>query len=87
MCEGLVRDLGWLIAPFKEAAEKYGLNLSYGVDESRIGIGLSSGTLQGSRRAHPANHITGHTYQAAYDAQLIKQLADNDMIIAPRGDI
>jgi hypothetical protein len=79
MCKGDVQNLGDMIAPFKEAAEKYNLNLNYGIDESRIGIGLSFGNMPGSLRKHPANHITGHAFQAAYDAQLIKQMVDNDI--------
>jgi len=79
MCKGEVRDLQKLFAPFKHKAAELGLKLSYGIDESRIGIGLTSGTLPSSLRSHPANHITGHTYQAAYDAQLIKQMVDNDI--------
>ena len=79
MCKGDVQDLGKIISPFKKKAEKYGLKLSYGIDESRIGIGLTSGCMPGSLRHHPANHITGYTYQAAYDAQLIKQMVDHEI--------
>ena len=76
MCKGEVKDLRRLFAPFREAAERHKMQLSYGIDESRIGIALSSGSLNGSLRAHPANHMVGHAYQAAYDAQLIKQMVD-----------
>jgi hypothetical protein len=55
------------------------LQLSYGVDESRIGVTESGGSLPNSMRFHPSNHIVGHTYQAAYDAQLIKQMVDYDI--------
>ncbi|MCL2775560.1 MAG: hypothetical protein FWD71_19780 [Oscillospiraceae bacterium] len=79
MCKGSVRDLGQLFAPFKAMAEKYDMRLSYGVDESRIGVTESGGSLPNSMRFHPSNHIVGHTYQAAYDAQLIKQLVDYDI--------
>ena len=79
MCNGNVQDISKIIAPFKEKARKYGLKLSYSIDEGRIGIGSTSGSMPGSLRHHPANHITGHAYQAAYDAQLIKQMVDNDI--------
>ncbi|MCL2774310.1 MAG: hypothetical protein FWD71_13305 [Oscillospiraceae bacterium] len=79
MCKGNVKDLKRSFAPFREMSEKYGLKLSYGVDESRIGVTESGGSLTNSMRFHPANHIVGHTYQAAYDAQLIKQLVDCDI--------
>ena len=76
MCSGEVKDLRRSFAPFWEMAEKYGLQLSYGIDESRIGVTKSGGSLPGSMRNHPSNHIVGHTFQAAYDAQLIKQMVD-----------
>lgn len=79
MCHGNVRDIQKQFAPFKEKAAELGLQLFYGIDESRIGIGLSTGTLPGDLAGQPANHITGHTYQAAYDAQLIKQMVDSDI--------
>jgi hypothetical protein len=79
MCKGEVKDLQHLFAPFRTMAEKYGLHLSYGIDESRIGITESYGSLPNSLRFHPSNHIVGHTYQAAYDAQLIKQMVDYDI--------
>jgi hypothetical protein len=79
MCKGNVKDVGRRFVAFREMAEKYGLELSYGIDESRIGVTESGGSLSNSLRFHPSNHITGHTYQAAYDAQLIKQMVDYDI--------
>ena len=79
MCKGEVKDLQRSFAPYREMADKYGLKLSYGVDESRIGVTESGGSLPNSLRFHPSNHIVGHTYQAAYDAQLIKQMVDYDI--------
>ncbi|MCL2815907.1 MAG: hypothetical protein FWD23_15030, partial [Oscillospiraceae bacterium] len=74
-----VKEVQRRFAPFRKMAEKYGLQLSYGIDESRIGVTESGGSLPNSRRFHPFNHIVGHTFQAAYDAQLIKQMADCDI--------
>jgi len=63
------------IAILREKAESVGLgHLSYGVDEGRI--------LSGTKGASASDlnlRICGDTYQAAYDARLIKQMADNDI--------
>lgn len=59
----------------REKALSLGLtDLIYGVDEGRI--------LSGTKGAVAADlnlRICGYTYQAAYDARLIKQMADNDI--------
>jgi len=63
------------IAILRDKAESVGLNnLSYGVDEGRI----LSGT-KGASAADLNMRICGDTYQAAYDARLIKQMADYDI--------
>lgn len=63
------------IALLRDKAESVGLNnLEYGIDEGRI----LSGT-RGSVAADLALRICGFTYQAAYDARLIKQMADHDI--------
>lgn len=58
------------------AAESVGLNdLIYGVDEGRILVGNTSG-----RDSNQLNSRTvGYTYQAAFDARLIKQMFDTGM--------
>lgn len=63
------------IAILREKAESVGLNnLAYGVDEGRI----LSGT-KGAAASDLNMRICGFTYQAAYDARLIKQMADYDI--------
>jgi len=63
------------IAVLRQKAESVGLNnLIYGVDEGRIlsgapGTGASDLNLR----------ICGYTYQAGYDARLIKQMIDNNI--------
>ncbi|MBQ7595847.1 MAG: hypothetical protein IJU45_04185, partial [Clostridia bacterium] len=58
------------IAYLKNTAESVGLNdLIYGIDEGRILCGNKSGSS--SRELNL--RIVGYTYQAAYDARLIKQ--------------
>lgn len=63
------------IAILRDKAESVGLDdLSYGVDEGRI--------LSGTKGASASDlnlRICGFTYQAAYDARLIKQMADEDI--------
>ncbi|MEI6578436.1 MAG: hypothetical protein WCN92_03100, partial [Eubacteriales bacterium] len=59
----------------RQKAESVGLNdLIYGVDEGRI----LSGT-KGSSAADLNLRMCGFTYQAGYDARLIKQMVDNDI--------
>ena len=62
------------IARLREAAEAAGLtNLFYAVDEGRL--------LYGKTRKKKGDHLTlrivGDTYQAAYDARIVKQLFDS----------
>lgn len=58
------------ISYLKNTAESVGLNnLIYGVDEGRILCGVNSGSVG----AELNQRIVGYTYQAAYDARLIKQ--------------
>lgn len=62
------------IAHLREAAEKAGLkNLRYGVDEGRILDGVHGG----SARRDLTLRIVGDTYQAAYDARIVRQLFDS----------
>lgn len=67
------RSLPESINILREAAEGAGLfGLSYGVDEGRILSG-TKGSVAGDLNLR----ICGFTYQAGYDARLIKQMADN----------
>jgi hypothetical protein len=63
------------IANLRQKAESVGLNeVIYGVDEGRILAGTP-----GSVAADLNLRICGFTYQAAYDARLLKQMIDNDI--------
>jgi len=63
------------IAVLRDKAESVGLNnLTYGVDEGRI----LSGT-PGAAASDLNLRICGYTYQAGYDARLIKQMIDNNI--------
>ncbi len=60
----------------KNLAEKYGLkDLFYGVDEGRLLNGNSSGEVG----RELIQRVTGHTWQASYDARLFKQGIDNGL--------
>ena len=62
------------IARLREAAEAAGLtNLFYAVDEGR----LLYGKTRNKKGDHLALRIVGDTYQAAYDARIVKQLFDS----------
>ena len=62
------------IARLREAAESVGLtNLFYAVDEGR----LLYGKTRKKKGDHLALRIVGDTYQAAYDARIVKQLFDS----------
>lgn len=62
----LPETIGYL----KSKAEKYGLNnLIYGIDEGRILVGKSSGSISNELN----NRTVGYTWQAAYDARLFAQ--------------
>lgn len=64
------------IKHLRDAAERVGLNdLFYGFDEGRILEGNTSGSI-GSQLV---TRTCGYTYQAAYDARHLKQMADNDI--------
>ena len=61
------------IAHLRKAAEEYGLkDLIYGFDEGRILSGAP-----GKDSDALLSRITGYTYQAAYDARLVKTMLDN----------
>jgi len=63
------------IAVLRQKAESVGLNnLIYGVDEGRI----LSGT-PGAVASDLNLRICGYTYQAGYDARLLKQMIDNNI--------
>lgn len=64
------------IAHLRNVAESVGFtNLIYGVDEGRILSGLAQGA---NNKALPMR-IVGDTYQAAYDARMVKQLFDSNV--------
>ncbi len=68
----LPETIGYL----KNLAEKYGLtDLFYGVDEGRILNGNASGNVG----RELLQRVTGYTWQASYDARLLKQGADNGL--------
>ena len=63
------------IGHLRNAAESVGLtNLVYGIDEGRILSGLARGAKSGAL----AMRIVGDTYQAAYDARIVRQLFDSN---------
>lgn len=60
----------------RKAAESVGLtNLIFGVDEGRILCGKARGT----KASELNTRVVGDTYQAAYDARLVKQMFDNNI--------
>lgn len=60
----------------RDTAEKAGLtDLIYGIDEGRILFGNAEGKIDKSL----TTRICGYTYQAAYDARLVKQMFDNSI--------
>ena len=62
------------IAHLRGAAESAGLtNLVYGVDEGRV----LSGVARGAKRGELTLRVVGDTYQAAYDARIVKQSFDS----------
>lgn len=64
------------IARLRARAEEVGLNnLIYGVDEGRILFGVHRGT----QADHLSWRTVGRTYQAAYDARLLKQMVEHDI--------
>lgn len=69
------RNLPQTIAVLRDKAERLGLtNLTYGVDEGRILSGVS-----GAGASDLNLRICGYTYQAAYDARLIRQMVEHDI--------
>lgn len=70
------RTLPETIDILRNKAESVGLNsLIYGIDEGRI----LSGNTSGSISSELLMRTVGDTYQAAYDARLIKQMVDHDI--------
>ena len=71
-----VKSLSEIMRVFRDTAESVGLtDLIYGVDEGRILYGLRSG-----KNVRELNSRTvGYTYQAGFDAYLIKQMLDCGM--------
>lgn len=60
----------------QKAAEEYGLNdVIFGIDEGRILVGQSRGTVGNELNSR----TVGYTWQAAYDARLFKQAIDSGM--------
>ena len=65
-----------VVGRLRARAEEVGLtDLFYGVDEGRILYGLQSGTVS----ADLFQRAVGRTYQAAFDARLLKQTVDADI--------
>ena len=65
-----------IMETLRGTAESVGLkDLIYGVDEGRILLGLRSGSV-GSELP---SRTVGYTYQAAFDARLVKQMFDSGM--------
>lgn len=74
--DGNVRSLAEIMEILRGTAESVGLNdLLYGVDEGRLLFGLRSG----STAADLPSRTVGFTYQAAFDARLVKQMFDCGM--------
>ncbi len=69
-------NLPGTINNLRSKAESVGLyGLRYGIDEDRILVGNSSGQVGNELNMR----IVGDTWQAAYDARLLKQAADNNI--------
>ncbi|MBQ7638858.1 MAG: hypothetical protein IJS90_08160 [Clostridia bacterium] len=65
-----------IIRYFRSTAESVGLtDLIFGVDEGRILLGTKSGAVSSELNSR----TVGYTYQAAFDARLIKQMFDSGM--------
>lgn len=71
----LSRNLPDTISYLRERAERYGLELVYGIDEGR----LLMGNHRGSRSNNLVSRVVGDTYQAAYDARTFRQMFENDI--------
>ena len=73
---GSTKSIPEIMAELRDTAEQAGLtDLIYGVDEGRILLGLRSGA--DSSELH--SRTVGYTYQAAFDARLVKQMFDSGM--------
>ena len=73
---GGTKSIPEIMAELRGAAEEAGLNgLIYGVDEGRILLGTRSGKIS---KELPSRTV-GYTYQAAFDARLVKQMFDTGM--------
>ena len=71
-----VKSIPAIMALLRGTAESAGLNdLIYGVDEGRILCGVRPGVNDGALYSR----TVGYTYQAAFDARLIKQMFDSGM--------
>ena len=65
-----------IMRELKDTAVSYGLtDLIYGVDEGRVLLGLRSGKTS----AELYSRTAGYTWQAAFDARLVKQMFDTGM--------
>lgn len=73
---GNPKSIPEIMALLKGAAEDAGLtDLIYGVDEGRILVGPTAGSVSDELNSR----TVGYTYQAAFDAHLIKQMFDSGM--------
>ena len=73
---GSTKTVPEIMETLRGTAESVGLkDLIYGVDEGRILLGLRSGAV-GSELP---SRTVGYTYQAAFDARLVKQMFDSGM--------
>lgn len=70
------RNMVQTIDILRNKAESVGLtDLKYGIDEGRI----LSGTIKGVNGWDLNSRVAGQTFQAAYDARILKQMIDNDI--------
>ncbi|MCR5522561.1 MAG: hypothetical protein K6F64_02855 [Clostridia bacterium] len=68
------KSLADTIGCLRSQAEKYGLELDYGVDEGRLLTGSA-----GSQSDELMSRTVGYTYQAAFDARIYGIMMDNDI--------
>ena len=73
---GGTKTIPQIMETLRGTAESVGLNdLIYGVDEGRILCGLRAGKISDELYSR----TVGYTYQAAFDARLVKQMFDSGM--------
>ncbi len=73
---GSTKTVPQIMHELKDTAVSYGLtDLIYGVDEGRVLLGLRSGSVS----SELPSRTVGYTWQAAFDARLIKQMFDTGM--------